>query len=151
MGATWVYEVTYEDEVTEWTVEVTGEETYAGVDTYTTVTSFSAPPARKAMPTLTAVTISGANQWVSKTTLDAVHFDASTTMFGLQMTAMIDLTYTGDHGWPLSEGMTWSYVRDVVLDPPAPRFVPGRKACLGHVAESHLRRGPFVRRVLADA
>ncbi len=118
MGTTWVYDVTYGDEVTTFTVEVTGEETWEGVDCYTTATAYSAPPARNAAGTGTAITISGADSWKSKTTLDDVHTLAAITMFGLELSTFIDRTYTGDHFWELSEGKTWSYLEDIVLDPP---------------------------------
>jgi len=48
-GPTWVYNVSYEDEDTVWTVSVTGEDSVGGIDTYVISTSFDAKPQRTAI------------------------------------------------------------------------------------------------------
>jgi len=133
----WVYECTYGTiETTTWTYTVTdvasaGAEAWAAVartgkpeipayplagDCYITEVTYSTPPERQKAGT--AVTITGATNWVSQTTFDNEASFASINLFGMDVATYMTNTYTGDHGWDLSANTAWSYVSAGMLNPP---------------------------------
>ena len=116
VGTTWVYQVTYGAEVTEWTVTVDSLETVDTTDSYHTATSFSAPPVRVASGF--SVTVLASEAWLSQITLDEVKSLASINLFGTTVATDITRTYTGGtHGAPYVVGQTWTYDEAVVLTP----------------------------------
>jgi len=117
VGTTWVYQVTYGAEVTEWTVTVDSLETVDTTDSYHTATSYSAPPVR--VVSGLSATVLASEAWLSQITLDAVKSFASVNLFGMAVATDITRTYTGGtHGAPYSAGQTWTYDEAMVLTPP---------------------------------
>lgn len=118
VGTTWLYEVTYEDEVTEWTVTVVDrEETVDSIDTYVTEAAFDPVPLRDTKKGVTYEVLSVIS-WLSKTTLDNVKGEAGVTIGGFELTSCGTRTHTGDNGAPMWVGKTWSYDEYTVQDPP---------------------------------
>lgn len=105
-----------------WTYNVTGEETVEGVDTYVTEVSFSTVPLRVS-PDGRNLRFESFKQWNNKTTYDQVRTDL-TLSYELapeswleDLLSITTVTYTGDHGIPLSVGQAWTSENFGTLEP----------------------------------
>ena len=112
MGTTWVYDVTYGDEVTVWTTMVSA----VAADTFTTSVTFEPSPIR--VSSGLEVTVIQADAEYSLTTLDELTAIAGINMFGMDIIAYLTDTYTGDHGSPYSVDKSWTASVLTHLDPP---------------------------------
>ncbi|MFO8101235.1 MAG: hypothetical protein R6U37_03570 [Dehalococcoidia bacterium] len=118
-GPTAVYQVTYEEEVTEWTMNVTSEETVEGEDCWVIEATFDEEPFRYAQPSGAPTKVTGVSYAISKDTLDVIQAKAKVDVMGNVLTSTQTNNYgTVDHGQPFSYGDAYSIEQGTVLEPP---------------------------------
>ncbi len=114
-----VYQVTYEDEVTEWTMSFAAEETIEGVDCWVFETEFDENPFRYARPSNSPTKVTGVSYAISKDTLDVIQAKAKVEVMGMALTSTQTNDYSiADHGQPYSVGDTYSNEQETTIDPP---------------------------------
>jgi hypothetical protein len=118
-GPTWTHDVSYGNESTTWTSQITGLETVAGVDTYVVPTSYDAAPMRRVYSAQIGgyanLELTSETSWLSRNELQPIKKEQLAKAMGVfDVTTVTNYIYDGPYGAPLSEGKAWTYQTEIV-------------------------------------